>query len=57
MKITREEAIKYLNTLGDTIEWGDSSIEEIREEVKRGDHYDGMDIWGDMLVNLDREDI
>ena len=57
MKITREEAIKYLNTLGDTIEWGDSSMEEIREEVKRGDHYDGMDIWGDMLVNLDREDI
>lgn len=56
-KITREEAIAYINTLGDPVEWGDKDLEEIREEVKAGDEYDGMNIWGRMLDELERSDI
>lgn len=57
MIITREEAIAYLNTLGDHVDWTGWSLEDIRDEVLKGDAYDGANLWGTMLESLDREDI
>lgn len=67
MIITHQEAIDYLNQLGDPIDWDNSdnnatdekgwTLEQIRSEVLKGDEYDGMNIWQNMLDELDREDI
>jgi hypothetical protein len=58
MQITKAQAIDYLNSLGDTVDDLDyMSLEDIREEVLRGDRYDGMNIWGRMLEHYNAEDI
>lgn len=65
--ITREQVIKYLDGLGDPVDWDNSdndytaesqwTLEEIRAEVLEGDKYDGMTIWQDILDTYGADDI
>lgn len=65
--ITRSQAIEYLDSLGDPVDWDNSennatgaeawTLEQIRAEVLKGDEYDGGHIWADLLAHYDAEDI
>ena len=55
--ITREQAIDYINQLGDPIDWEGCTLAAIRAEVLKGDEYDGMNIWENMLIDLGVTDI
>lgn len=65
--ITRAQVIEYLDGLGDPVDWDNSdnanthesqwTLEQIRAEVLKGDEYDGMNIWQDILTHYDAEDI
>jgi hypothetical protein len=65
--ITRGQAVEYLDSLGDPVDWDNSNnnatgpdpwtLEEIRAEVIHGDAYDGGNIWPDLLQHYDAEDI
>ena len=65
--ITREQAIEYLNSLGDPVDWDNSennhtsedawTLEQIRDEVKRGDAYDGGGIWESILQTYNAQDV
>jgi len=57
MIITREQAITYLDSLGDSVNWTGWTLKEIRAEVLKGDDYDGMNIWENMLISCDADDI
>lgn len=56
-KITRKQAITYLNSLGDPVDWRGWTLAEIRAEVLKGDEYDGNNFWETMLIEYDAEDI
>lgn len=57
MKITRKQAIEYLDSLGDSVDWTGWTLAQIRAEVLKGDDYDGMGIWDDILEHYGAEDI
>lgn len=57
MQITKEQAIAYLDSLGDKVDWTGWTLEQIRDEVIKGDEYDGNNFWGDMLDSYNAEDI
>lgn len=56
-KITREQAIEYLDSLGDPVDWTGWTLKQIRDEVLKGDEYDGMNLWKEILKNNEAEDI
>lgn len=51
-KPTRASLIKYLDSLGDSVDWKGWTLEAIKAEVIRGDEYDNMDIWGHYLEEI-----
>lgn len=55
--ITREQAIEYLNSLGDAVDWDGWTLEQIRTEVLAGDAYDGNNIWASILDEYGADDI
>lgn len=66
-KITRAQAIEYLNSLGDPVDWDNSennatgepawTLKQIRAEVLAGDSYDDNGIWQAILDHYEAEDI
>ena len=55
--ITRAQAIEYLDSLGDPVDWTGWTLEQIRDEVLAGDEYDGGGIWASILENYDADDL